>query len=219
MTDAEINSQTKALLVAQRTRDVETGGHTQRVTRLALRLGREFALTELERTALKYGALLHDLGKIGTPDAILKKTGRHTDEERAVMRQHVSGGVQMLRALKFPREIWQLVAQHHERWDGAGYPAGLRGAEIDLTARIFAVADTLDAMTSNRCYRRSLGYSRARQEISECSGTQFDPQVVAAFLAIDPADWDQLRGVGSRERQQGPKAVSSRASFSPCSRA
>ncbi|HEX8685929.1 MAG TPA: HD domain-containing phosphohydrolase, partial [Pyrinomonadaceae bacterium] len=121
-----LEAMTRALLAAQTTRDLETGGHTPRVRRLALRLARELSLTGDDLRAVEYGALLHDIGKIGTPDRVLRKPGPHTPAEKSVMRGHVAAGALLLRSLGFPESIVTVVEQHHERWDGAGYPRSLR---------------------------------------------------------------------------------------------
>lgn len=186
---AELDSKTAALLVAQKARDLETGGHTTRVKLLSLRLAAELRLGAEDSFALHYGALLHDVGKIGTPDAVLRKPGKHTDAETAVMRHHVTIGAAMLRSLHFPESVVLIVEQHHERWDGMGYPQGLSRYRICAGARVFAVADTLDAILSDRCYRRGNTYEAARQEIERWGGKQFDPEAVAAFLRVEREEW------------------------------
>jgi HD-GYP domain-containing protein (c-di-GMP phosphodiesterase class II) len=138
-------------------------------------------------------AFLHDIGKMAIPDQILRKPGPLTDEERDVMRRHSEIGHGMLVRIPFLREAAEIVLAHQEAYDGSGYPRGLRGEEIPLGARIFAVADTLDAMTSDRPYRRALPISAAREEIQRCSGTQFDPQVVKVFLTLPDSLWAELR--------------------------
>ena len=144
----------QALTAALETRDAETHGHSERVVTFSLRLGREYGLNALEMKALEFGSLLHDIGKIGVPDAILRKPAKLTDEEWVRMREHPSHGQQILRGIKFLEGAARVVAQHHERWDGSGYPLGLKGEEIDICARIFAVADAFDAITSDRVYRK-----------------------------------------------------------------
>lgn len=169
-------------------RDTDTHGHSVRVVRLSLAIAEQLTIQPDSETwrALKYGALLHDVGKIGVPDAILQKTGTLTTDEWRSMREHPARGHAMLQQVRFLRGGPAEVAFcHHEQYDGSGYPRGLTGAEIPLPARIFAVADAFDAMTARRPYRQHLGAEQAYQEIRRCSGTQFDPQVVEAFLRLD----------------------------------
>jgi putative nucleotidyltransferase with HDIG domain len=182
----------KALTAALETRDSETHGHSERVVSYSLRLGREYGLGREEMKALEFGSLLHDIGKIGVPDAILRKPAKLTEEEWVVMREHPSHGQQILRGIQFLSGASHVVAQHHEKWDGSGYPLGLRGAEIDICARIFSVADAFDAITSNRVYRRGKSYEDAATELDAWAGTQFDAQVVAAFHRVPKEDWDEL---------------------------
>jgi HD-GYP domain-containing protein (c-di-GMP phosphodiesterase class II) len=187
-----------ALSAALDARDRETEGHSQRVTRLALTIGRRLDLSQAELTNLERGALLHDVGKIGISDNILLKAGPLSPAERAVMNRHPQLGYEMLRAIPFLKDALPVVLHHQEMYDGSGYPAGLRGQEIPLGARIFAVADTYDAMTSIRPYRRALSHEQALAEILRCSGTQFDPRVVAAFLTLDSDILPSLPGPESR---------------------
>jgi HD-GYP domain-containing protein (c-di-GMP phosphodiesterase class II) len=180
----------RALTAALDSRDHETNGHALRVTRLAVRLGQELGLTGAALNTLELGAVLHDIGKIGVPDAILLKPGPLTDAEWAVMRRHPVLGVEMLERVPFLHGALPLVRHHHERWDGKGYPDGLAGPAIPLGARIFAVADSFDAMTSRRPYRQPVSLRQARAELARCAGAQFDPAVVAASERI--ADGDLL---------------------------
>jgi response regulator RpfG family c-di-GMP phosphodiesterase len=183
----------RALTAALETRDAETHGHSERVVTFSLRLGREYGLTTKEMKALEFGSLLHDIGKIGVPDAILRKPAKLTDEEWIRMREHPLHGQQILRGIKFLEGAARVVAQHHEKWDGSGYPLGLKGEEIDICARIFSVADAFDAITSDRVYRQGRSYEAAAQELSEWIGRQFDPKVVEAFHRVPQEDWDELR--------------------------
>ena len=183
----------QALTAALETRDSETHGHSERVVTFSLRLGREYGLTSLEMKALEFGSLLHDIGKIGVPDAILRKPAKLTDEEWVRMREHPMHGQQILRGIKFLEGAAKVVAQHHEKWDGSGYPLGLKAEEIDICARIFSVADAFDAITSDRVYRQGRPYEAASQELDEWIGRQFDPKVVEAFHRVPPEDWDELR--------------------------
>lgn len=182
----------KALTAALEARDSETHGHSERVVTYSLRLGRECGLNAMQMQSLEFGALLHDIGKIGVPDSILRKPAKLTDEEWERMREHPSHGQQILRGIQFLEGAARVVAQHHEKWDGSGYPSQLQGEEIDLCARIFAVADAFDAMTSDRVYRRGKSYEAAAQELDDWSGRQFDPEVVAAFHRVPKSDWEEL---------------------------
>jgi HD-GYP domain-containing protein (c-di-GMP phosphodiesterase class II) len=139
------------------------------------------------------GAFLHDIGKMAIPDDILRKPGKLTPEEQTLMREHCERGYHMLRKIPFLAGAAEIVYCHQEFYDGNGYPNGLRGREIPVGARIFAVADTLDAITSDRPYRKSRGFDTAREEILRCSGTQFDPAVVEVFLKIPNELWQELR--------------------------
>jgi len=182
-----------ALSSALDSRDNETQGHSNRVTAYALRLGKELELSVDELDDLARGALLHDVGKIGVPDAILNKPGGLTSEEWVIMRSHVSIGFQMLQHIEFLQRSLDVVQFHHERWDGSGYPNGLKGEQIPLIASIFSICDTYDAITSDRPYRIGRNYQDARVEIDCCSGTQFNPKVVQAFLRISEADWVDIK--------------------------
>jgi putative nucleotidyltransferase with HDIG domain len=182
----------KALTAALETRDSETHGHSERVVTYSLRLGREYGLDSDRMKALEFGSLLHDIGKIGVPDAILRKPAKLTDEEWVRMREHPSHGQQILRGIEFLEKASRVVAQHHEQWDGSGYPLGLRGEDIDICARIFAVADAFDAITSDRVYRRGKSYEAAAEELDEWAGKQFDVKVVAAFHRVPKGDWEEL---------------------------
>jgi putative nucleotidyltransferase with HDIG domain len=192
----------KALTAALETRDAETHGHSERVVTFSLRLGRELGLDKAQMTALEFGSLLHDIGKIGVPDAILRKPAKLTDEEWIRMREHPLHGQQILREIEFLEAAACVVAQHHERWDGSGYPNGLKGSEIDLNARIFAVADAFDAMTSDRVYRRGRPYEAAAEELDKWSGRQFDPQIVEAFHRVPQADWEELCRLSVMRKQE-----------------
>jgi len=183
----------QALTAALETRDAETHGHSERVVTFSLRLGREYGLTAPQMKALEFGSLLHDIGKIGVPDAILRKPAKLTDEEWVRMREHPTHGQQILRGIKFLEGAARVVAQHDEKWDGSGYPLGLKGDEIDICARIFSVADAFDAITSDRVYREARLYEAAAGELNEWSGRQFDPRVVEAFHRVPKEDWDELR--------------------------
>ena len=182
----------KALTAALETRDSETHGHSERVVTYSLRLGREYGLSNEAMKALEFGSLLHDIGKIGVPDSILRKPAKLTEEEWVRMREHPLHGQQILRGIEFLEGAARVVAQHHEKWDGTGYPLGLRQEEIDICARIFAVADAFDAITSDRVYRRGKPYEAAAQELDDWAGRQFDPKIVEAFHRVPKSDWEEL---------------------------
>jgi putative two-component system response regulator len=183
----------KALTAALETRDSETHGHSERVVSYSLRLGREYGLSRDELKALEFGSLLHDIGKIGVPDSILRKPAKLTEEEWVRMREHPMHGQQILRGIEFLKGAARVVAQHHEKWDGSGYPLGLREEDIDICARIFSVADAFDAITSDRVYRQGKSYEAASKELDEWAGRQFDSQVVEAFHRVPREDWAELR--------------------------
>jgi HD-GYP domain-containing protein (c-di-GMP phosphodiesterase class II) len=142
--------------------------------------------------SLEFGSLLHDIGKIGVPDLILRKPAKLTPDEWVLMREHPMHGQQILRGIKFLEGAAKVVAQHHEKWDGSGYPVGLNGEDIDICARIFSVADAFDAITSDRVYRKGKSYEAAAQELDDWAGTQFDPKVVEAFHRVAQDDWREL---------------------------
>lgn len=186
----------QALVAALDARDHETEGHSQRVTAYALAIGRELGFDAAALAKLEQGAMLHDIGKIGVPDGILRKAGPLNDEEWAAMRRHPEIGARMLENIPFLRPALDVVAHHHERWDGRGYPSGLREEGIPLTARAFAVADAFDAMTSDRPYHRARSCAAARLEIQRSGGSQFDTDVVTAFLRISDQDLAVIRETG-----------------------
>ncbi len=169
-------------------RDPYTGGHTKRVMEYSLAIGRALALDEEEQERLRLAAALHDVGKIGVRDSVLLKTDKLTEEEFGEIRKHPQHGENILKYIKYFGPVIPGVKQHHERYDGRGYPDGLKGDEIDLIARIIAVGDSYDAMTTDRPYRRGLEQAVALEEIRRCSGAQFDPVVVAAFLGLWEGD-------------------------------
>ncbi|HXH21231.1 MAG TPA: HD-GYP domain-containing protein [Dehalococcoidia bacterium] len=188
-----------ALVNALEARDQETKGHSVRVARYMVTIAESLGVKPgtQEWTDMHHGALLHDVGKIGVVDSILRKPGKLTPEEWHFMRQHPEIGFKILREVPFLRGAAEIVLAHHERWDGQGYPRGLREEEIPLGARIFAVVDTFDTMTSDRVYRKALSPPESLEEILRCSGTQFDPLVVEAFLEIYTAwveEWEELHG-------------------------
>jgi putative nucleotidyltransferase with HDIG domain len=181
----------QTLAAAIDARDPYTHGHSLRVTAYSVELAVAVGLDSEEVDRVRRGCLVHDIGKIAIPDDILSKPGRLDADELATMQQHPEVGHQMLRHLEWPDEVIQVVLHHHERWDGEGYPAQLAGEAIPRMARLVAIADTLDAMTSDRPYRKGFSFERAADEIRRRSGTQFDPDLVEVFRLIAP----RLRGV------------------------
>jgi putative nucleotidyltransferase with HDIG domain len=174
-------------------RDTETEGHCKRVTAFTVAIGRQMGVSKEKIRNIARGAFLHDLGKMAIPDSILKKPDKLDENEWVTMREHSLLGYKMVSRIPFLQEAAEIVYAHQERWDGKGYPRGLRGEAIPLGARMFAVADTLDAICSDRPYRRGQSFGLARDEIVRCSGTQFDPKVVDAFLQIPEERWVELR--------------------------
>lgn len=180
--------------LAMEARDLETAGHTQRVVHLAERLSRAMGISGKQLDALRQGVYLHDLGKLCVPDAILLKPHRLDPIERAIMEAHAERGYELaLRIPGIPKEALEIIRHHHERWDGAGYPVGLRGNDIPLLARIFAICDVYDALVSDRPYKETLSHEQTMQALQGESGSHFDPAVVETFTAIfmhaKPADF------------------------------
>ena len=192
----------KALVQALETRDFETHGHSERVVTFSLRLGYELGLDKDALRDLELGALLHDIGKIGVPDAVLRKPAKLNDEEWNKMKLHPLHGQKILRNIGFLEGATRVVSQHHEKWDGSGYPAGLRGEEIDIGARIFSVVDAFDAMVSDRVYRKGCSYEDAVAELERFAGTQFDPVIVEAFKHVPKEDWEILRQRSLKDKQE-----------------
>jgi len=190
---ASYDSTLEALAAALDLRDRETEGHSRRVVAYTARLARERGLREAEITEICRGALIHDIGKIGVPDAILLKPGALTPAERRLIEKHPQEGFEMLLGVPYLKDEIQIVLAHQERWDGSGYPFGLRGETIPLGARLFAVADTFDALTSDRPYRQGRPMAEAREIIATEAGVKFDPDVVAAFLSVPLAEWEKIR--------------------------
>lgn len=182
-----------ALLSALNTYDTEPTGHLERVTAYTMEMADRMGLSAEERHPIERGALLHDIGKIGIPDRILRKPDALTFEEWTEMKQHPVIGYEMCGRIAMLKEAAKIVLHHHEAWDGTGYPGGLKGKEIPLGARLFALADTLDAITSEHPYRPALSFSIAREEIVRYSGTQFDPEIVALFLSVPVERWEQIQ--------------------------
>lgn len=182
----------QALGAAIDLRDNETAGHSRRVCRYSLEIARAMGWPDKQLESLARGAYLHDIGKLGIPDGILLKPGPLTEGERKFMQQHVQIGFDFVKDIPFLADAAEIILMHHERFDGKGYPRGLKGEEILPGARIFAVADTLDAITSDRPYRHASSFESARDTIRRLSGSQFDPQVVQEFLNIREDIWPTI---------------------------
>lgn len=183
-----------ALAAALDTRAQESPGHSQRVAAYTLELASAVGIDDPGVLAnLRRGAILHDVGKIMVPESILRKPGPLNADEWRIMRMHPELGYQILQGVAFLREAAEIPLYHHERWDGSGYPRGLQGPQIPLAARLFAIADWLDAITSERSYRPAESFEKAREIIAQAGGRAFDPEIVAAFAAIPVARWEALR--------------------------
>jgi response regulator RpfG family c-di-GMP phosphodiesterase len=192
-----------ALGAALELRDIETQGHSRRVTHYCLEIARGLHCAAEELRVIARGSFLHDIGKIGIPDAILLKPDRLSEEETVLMQTHARIGYELVCRIAFLTPAAQIILTHQERYDGTGYPQGLRGEEIPLGARIFAVADTLDAMTSDRPYRASLPFSAAHEEIVREAGRQFDPEIVRVFQSIPEEVWRKIRREATERPQFG----------------
>jgi putative nucleotidyltransferase with HDIG domain len=189
-------------------KDAETEGHCKRVTAFTIAIARTMHVDGTLLPQIARAAFLHDIGKMAIPDMILRKPGPLTPAERDIMRTHCDIGYNMVKRIPFLRGAAEIVLAHQEFFDGTGYPRGLRGEEIPLGARIFAVADALDAMISDRVYRKALSIKHAQEEIQRCSGTQFDPMVVEVFITMEGTLWTELReNIGTPYRLSQLKAV------------
>jgi putative nucleotidyltransferase with HDIG domain len=174
-------------------KDRETEGHSRRVTLFTIAIAQALGLPREQITVIARGAFLHDIGKMAIPDEILKKPGKLAPEEMEIMKEHAYHGYQIVKKIPFLVEVAEIVYSHQEWFNGEGYPRHLRGNEIPIGARIFSVADTFDAITSDRIYRRAQSYAAARAEIQKFSGRQFDPEIVKVFLEMPDNIWDDLR--------------------------
>jgi ribonuclease P protein subunit RPR2 len=183
----------RALTNAVEKRDAYTGKHAERVTAYSIEIARHMGLQLADAPGIEFGFLLHDVGKLAIPDAILYKPNALTQGERELMAQHPVVGAQLVADIGFLREAVEIVRSHHERWDGTGYPDGLRGEEIPLAARVFAVADVLDALTTKRPYRPASSLTDARKMIMAEAGAHFDPHVTAALAEIDDQAFERIR--------------------------
>lgn len=172
------------LAAAVEAKDPITGAHGQRVAELAVALARAVGVSDDELEGVYIGAVLHDIGKIAVPTEILIGSHPLTEEEWALIKRHPLDGARIISSVQFPWDVKSVILQHHERFDGMGYPAGLRGEEIVLFARIFAVVDAFEAMTSDRPYRRAMAEEKALDEITGNAGTQFDPDIARTFVEL-----------------------------------
>ncbi|HEY5198818.1 MAG TPA: HD domain-containing phosphohydrolase [Solirubrobacteraceae bacterium] len=184
----------RALANAVEARDAYTGKHAERVSAYALEIARAAELDLAGDREVEFGFLLHDIGKVAVPDAILFKPDRLTPQERLVVEQHPVTGSQIVREIDFLGQAREVIRSHHERWDGGGYPDGLTGPEIPLSARVFSVADVLDALTTDRPYRVASPISEARAMIVREVGTHFDPGIIEAFGHVSDATFERIRG-------------------------
>ena len=176
-------------------KDTYTRGHSDRVSDYSVLIGEKVGLSQDELKTLKIGGLFHDIGKIGVPDAILQKEAKLTDEEYSEIKNHPSIGAHILGAASLFKDMVPIVKHHHERYDGRGYPSGLKGEDIPYMARIAALADTFDAMTSRRSYRNALELDVVISEIERCKGTQFDPQLADVFLDIIKNEYYKIKDI------------------------
>ena len=183
----------EALGAAIDLRDSETAGHSRRVAMYSTKIAKQLDVAEHELKTIIRGAWLHDIGKLATPDAILLKPGALTQEEWRIMQRHAEIGYDLVKRIPFLAQAAEIILSHHERWDGSGYPRGLKARDIPLGARVFAVADTVDAMTSDRPYRSALSFEETEEEIRRGSGSRYDSQVANVFLSVGIENWKAMR--------------------------
>ncbi len=193
ITQQNYHSTLVALGTALDSRESGAAGHSIRVAKYAVRLGRHLGLSQAQIRVLEQAAILHDIGKLGVPERLLRKSDKLTPEEESLVRRHPEIGFHILSGIKYLSEAALVIRHHQERYDGTGYPDGLRGDQIPLCARIFAVAYTLDCLTSNRPYRMAQSFEDARDEIRRSAGSQLDPGAVHAFLEISLEEWQEMR--------------------------
>ena len=191
-----------SLVKALEGKDAYTRGHSDRVTKYAVTVARELGLPEDEVETIRLAGLLHDIGKIAMDDHVLNKPGKLTDEEYETFKSHAQWTGDILEGLDWLREVRDMAMHHHERWDGLGYPGGLKGEECPLGARILSVTDTYDAMTSDRSYRKGMPHDKAVPVIAEVAGSQLDPDIVEAFLHVPDAPWTEAAQAHVAGREQ-----------------
>ncbi len=191
-TERTYDTTLQALSNALDVRDSETEGHSRRVVEYMELIIAQMPVAPSHLATLRRGALLHDIGKIGVPDNVLRKPAALSEAEWVVMKRHPEHGARIISQIPFLEDVSRIVRHHHERWDGKGYPDGIAGEAIPLGARIFAVADSFDAMTSDRAYRRAMSVKDARVEVARCRGTQFDPEIVDAFVRVPVERLDSI---------------------------
>ncbi len=201
-TEAIYQNILKAIMQALEIRNCEPYGHSERIVTFSLRIGYELGLDKDTLKTLELGAILHDIGKIAIPDYILRKPSQTNEEEWKKMMLHPLYGQRMLKNIPFLEKAIKAVVQHHERWDGKGYPFGLKGEEIDICARILAVADAFDSMTSDETYRLGSSYEEAITRMEKLAGTQFDPAIVEALKNIPKEDWEILHELSLKEKKE-----------------
>ncbi len=194
-------------------KDAETEGHSRRVTAFTIAIARKMGLPKEEINVIARGAFLHDIGKMAIPDAILRKPGKLTDDEMTIMKEHCYRGYKIISRIPFLAEAAEIVYAHQEHYNGFGYPRGLKGDEIPLGARIFSIADALDAMTMDRRYRAAQTFQAARKEIELWSGRQFDPKLVKVFLEMPDNIWEELREDINRSAPNGQNPNDATPSF------
>lgn len=204
----------QALATALDMRDEETQGHSLRVLHYSSKIAKLMGIKDKEEIKnLEYGALLHDIGKIGIPDSILRKPSQLNSKEWKIMKKHPEIGYKILRDIDFLRDASGIVLHHHENFDGSGYPEGLKGEEIPLGARIFAVADAVDAMTSKRLYRETLTFKEAAKELKKYKGVRFDPKVIDAFFKKDLKKWEKESAEIKKSFKNNPLDIQSNDFF------
>jgi putative two-component system response regulator len=192
----------RSLALALDARDHYTRGHSEWVAKYSVQIAKTMNCSEQDLEKLELAALLHDVGKIGVKDSILRKPAKLTQEEFAAVQRHPLSSAEIIQPVAYLRELVPAVRHHHERFDGKGYPDGLTGESIPFSARILTVADSFEAMTSDRPYRKALSFEKAMAEIRRCRGTQFDPAIVDAFLILSPAFKEQSRGRQKDEKEK-----------------
>jgi putative nucleotidyltransferase with HDIG domain len=183
----------EALVAALDAREYETGRHSHRVSMYAITLAKKVGLPHKDLSGISKGALLHDIGKIGIPDSVLLKQGSLTEDEWKLMKRHPEIGYHILKNIDFLEPAIEIVLNHHERYDGKGYPGGMEAEEIPVGARIFLVVDAFDAITTDRPYRKAAHFSKAFKEIEKSAGSQLDPRIVEVFLSIPVNEWEKIR--------------------------